>query len=237
MKLHLLEHDPINLSNTNITTWAKKKGYQLSRTYVCEHEKLPVIDDFDWLMVMGGSPHAWEENVHAWLPAEKEFIAKVLDHNKIIMGVCFGSQLLAEALGGSVFTSEYQEIGWHEVVLTHEGRDSFLFKNIPERFTTFHWHSDHFSLPPECNSLAYSKPSANQAFTCEDRPLAGLQFHPEYTPELVKFFAHGWGHEWEKAQFVSGKDRVLDQTEELADTYWLMANLLDNMDRQFAGSS
>ena len=235
MKIHLLEHDPIDLTNTNMTAWAQKRGYSLTHTYVCNNEKLPSIDDFDWLMIMGGSPHAWEENIHSWLAPEKEFIAEALDRNKIMLGVCFGAQLLAEALGGDVFSNEYQEIGWYDVQLTSEGRDSFLFKNIPERFTTFHWHSDHFSLPPDCNRLAYSKPSANQAYTCEGRPLVGLQFHPEYTLELVKYFAHEWSKEWKKAQYVAGKDAVLAQTEKLSDTYWLMAKLLDNMDREITG--
>ena len=154
-----------------------------------------------------------------------------------MLGVCFGAQLLAEALGSHVFTNEYQEIGWYDVQLTYKGRDSYLFKNIPERFTTFHWHSDHFSLPPDCNRLAYSKPTANQAYTCNGRPVVGLQFHPEYSLELVKYFADGWGHEWEKAQYVAGKDGVLAQTEKISDTYWLMAALLDNMDLEFTGKS
>jgi len=84
MRLHLLEHDPIDLSHTNMTMWAKKKGYQLTHTYICNNEKLPAINDFDWLMVMCGFPHAWEEGANPWLPGEKEFIAKVLDSGKII---------------------------------------------------------------------------------------------------------------------------------------------------------
>jgi GMP synthase-like glutamine amidotransferase len=233
MRLHLLEHDPIDLSHTNITIWAQKKKYKINRTYVCNHETLPAIDNFDWLMVMGGSPHAWEEDVHLWLPAEKEFIAQALDHNKIILGVCFGAQLLAEALGGEVFPNKHKEIGWHEVTLTPEGSKSFLFKNIPESFMTFHWHSDHFSLPPGCTRLAHSKPTANQAYISQGRPIAGVQFHPEYPLDLVRYFAREWGEEWERGPFVAGKEAVQFQTEQMPDTYWLMSTLLDNMDREF----
>ncbi len=102
MRLHLLEHDPIDLSNTNMTIWAERKGYQIAHTYVCNNEKLPFIDDFDWLVVMGGSPHAWEEKINPWLPEEKELIAETFGSSKVIFGVCFGAQLLAEALGGKV---------------------------------------------------------------------------------------------------------------------------------------
>jgi len=233
MRLHLLEHDPIDLSNTNMTIWAERKGYQIAHTYVCNNEKLPSIDDFDWLMVMGGSPHAWEEGVNSWLPGEKEFIAKVIDNGKIILGVCFGAQLLAEALGGKVFPNDQKEIGWYEVTLTPEGQNSFLFKSIPKRFMTFHWHSDHFSLPPKCTRLAYSEPTANQAYISEGHPIAGVQFHPEYTREMVRHFAREEGNEWKKDHFVAGKEAVLAQTEQIPDTYWLMAALLDNMEREF----
>lgn len=236
MRLHLIEHDPIDMSRTNITKWAEAKGYQITQTYICKNEKMPAIDDVDWLMVMGGSPHAWEEDVHAWLAPEKEFIVRALDNNKPILGICFGAQLLAEALGGSVFRSENEEIGWIEVTLTEEGKNSFLFQNVPETFLTFHWHSDHFSLPPGCTKLAYSEPTANQAYICKERPIAAVQFHPEYTRDMVQQFAREWGDEWQKGPFVAGKEAVLAQTEEIPDTYWLMTTLLNNMVREFGTS-
>ena len=58
MRLHLLEHDPIDLSRTYITMWAKNKGHQVTHTYLCNDEELPAIDDFDWLMVMGAFAQA-----------------------------------------------------------------------------------------------------------------------------------------------------------------------------------
>ena len=236
MRLHLFEHDPIDMSRTNITKWAEAKGYQITQTYICKNEKMPAIDDVDWLMVMGGSPHAWEEDVHPWLAPEKEFIVRALDNNKPILGICFGAQLLAEALGGSVFRNENEEIGWIEVTLTEEGRNSFLFQNVPETFLTFHWHSDHFSLPAGCIRLAYSEPTANQAYVCKERPIAAMQFHPEYTRDMVKQFAREWGDEWQKGPFVAGKEAVLAQTEKIPDTYWLMTTMLDNMVREFGTS-
>jgi GMP synthase-like glutamine amidotransferase len=233
MRIHLLEHDLMDLSETNMTSWAQAKGYAIAQTYVCKNEKLPALADFDWLMVMGGSPHAWEEDSLPWLAPEKEFIAEVLDRNKIIFGVCFGAQLLAEALGGTVYQNDHEEIGWHEVALTPDGKNSFLFRDIPERFVCFHWHSDHFSLPPGCTRLAYSEPTPNQAFVMEGKPIAAVQFHPEYTPNMVSHFAHEWGHEWKPGPFVAGREAVLDQTKALPDTYWLMAAVLDNMEQKF----
>ncbi|MBW2472557.1 MAG: type 1 glutamine amidotransferase [Deltaproteobacteria bacterium] len=233
MRLHLLEHDPFDFSNTNISIWAGKKGYHIAHTYLCNNQTLPAINDFDWLIVMGGSPHAWEEEVYLWLPAEKKFIAEVLDHNKIILGICFGAQLLAETLGGEVFVNPQREIGWYDVTLTAEGRRSYLFQNVPQQFTTFHWHADHFKLPPGCTRLAYSEATENQAYISREQPVAGIQFHPEYPLAMVQHFAREYGDEWQTGPYVAGKEKVLAQTEHIPETYGLMATILDNMDRQF----
>ena len=132
-----------------------------------------------------------------------------------------------------ILCSYHNEIGWYEVSLTTEGRGSFLFQGIPKTFVTFHWHSDHFSLPAGCARLAFSKATENQAFIRQGSPVVGVQFHPEYTRELIKYSSQKYGHEWIQDLFVSGKEAVLTQTEQLPDTYWLMETLLDNIDREF----
>ena len=148
----------------------------------------------------------------------------------------FGAQLLAEALGGRIFPNKHKEIGWHAVSVNREGQESFLFQNIPASFITFHWHSDHFSLPGNCTRLAASKASVNQAFVCKDRPLVGLQFHPEYTREMVNYYAAEHSQDWVPDEFVSGKDKVLARTKEIPDTYWLMETLLNNMEQEFTNA-
>ncbi len=233
MRLHLFEHDPYDFSLTNITIWAERKGHELSQTYVCRKEELPSTDDLDWLLVMGGSQHVWEEEANPWMLEEKAAIRRAMDQGKPILGICFGAQLIAEALGAGVFPNTHTEIGWHDIVLTPEGRESLLFRGIPDRFTTFHWHSDHFSLPRGCITLAHSEATPHQAFIRKDDPVVGLQFHPEYTREMVRYFSNEEGDGWVPDLFVSGKKRVLRETREIPDTYWLMETLLDNMEEAF----
>ena len=50
MRIQLIEHDPEDFSRTNISLWAAEKGYRVNQIYVCNKEKLPPIDSFDWLM-------------------------------------------------------------------------------------------------------------------------------------------------------------------------------------------
>jgi GMP synthase-like glutamine amidotransferase len=233
MRIHLIEHDPDDFSRTNITIWAEKKGHKISTTNIFDTDELPDPDDFDWLMVMGGSQHAWEEDAYPWITREKRFITKVLDKGRIILGICLGAQLLAQVLGGRIFPNDYQEIGWHEVSLTSDGGKSFLLNNIPDTFTTFHWHTDHFSLPRGCKRLAFSTATNNQVFIHNSIPVVGIQFHPEYTRELINSSALKYGHEWVEGPYVRDKEAVLSKTDEIPDTYWLMEALLNNMEREF----
>ena len=236
MRIQLIEHDPEDFSRTNISFWAAEKGHPLNQTFICNNEALPPVDSFDWLMVMGGSQHAWDEQGNSWLQEEKAFVREALDKGKLILGICFGAQILAEALGGRIFPNEHKEIGWHDVSLNRQGRESFLFQNIPQSFVSLHWHSDHFSLPANCTRLANSKASENQAFVCNGRPLVGLQFHPEYTRDMVKYYAGEHSQDWVPDMFVSSGDEVLARTDEIPDTYWLMEALLNNMELEFTNT-
>ncbi len=72
MRLHLLEHDPDYFTETNIAVWAKKKDYTITKTDVFNQEQFPHQDHFDWLIIMGGSQHIWQEQANQWLISEKK---------------------------------------------------------------------------------------------------------------------------------------------------------------------
>ncbi|MEW6264016.1 MAG: type 1 glutamine amidotransferase [Thermodesulfobacteriota bacterium] len=233
MRLHLLEHEPAETGPDNVTTWARSRGHELEQTDVHAGAGLPCPDDFDWLVVLGGSMHAWEEDKFPWLAREKCFIARTVEAGRIVLGLCFGAQLLAQVLGGRVFPNSEPEIGWHEVELTEAGRESFLFQGLPDRFTTFHWHGDHFSLPEGALTLASSPATPHQAFILPDRPMVGVQFHPEYTRAMIAYYARVHGREWTPARYVTGGEETIARTATLPDTFRLMASLLDNLVRRF----
>ena len=127
MRIQLIEHDPEDFSRTNISFWAAKKDYSVNQIYVCNNEDLPSLESFDWLMVMGGSQHAWDDQSNSWLQEEKAFIGEVLAKGKPFLGICFGAQLLAESLGGRLFPNTYKEIGWHEVSVNAAGSGFLSF--------------------------------------------------------------------------------------------------------------
>jgi GMP synthase (glutamine-hydrolysing) len=149
------------------------------------HEQpAPVNDGFGAAMVFGGEMNVDQEDKHPWLRDEKRFLRELLDRGTPLLGVCLGSQLVAEAAGGEVRRAERPEIGWHEIALTPEGMADPLLSVMPERFESFQYHHYEWLLPPGGITLAHSE-LALQAFRLGERPVWGLQFHPEVTePDL-----------------------------------------------------
>ena len=84
-----------------------------------------------------------------------------------MLGVCFGSQLLAEAAGRRCAARREPEIGWYEVELTPEGSADPLLGFLPERFESLQWHHYEWLLPPGAVALARSAVCL-QAFRLEE---------------------------------------------------------------------
>ena len=97
-------------------------------------------------------------------------------------------QLLAAALGASVFTAERPEVGLLEVELTDEGRADPLFAGLDDRLVSLQWHGDTFELPPGAVRLARSPAAENQAFRSGEAAY-GVQFHLEVTAEMAREWA------------------------------------------------
>jgi GMP synthase-like glutamine amidotransferase len=98
-----------------------------------------------------------------------------------VLGICFGGQALAAALGGEVRVAPRPEIGWYEL----EPRDPTV-----EPGPWFQWHVDTFTVPDGAHELART-PDCPQAFRLGAS--VGLQFHPEATPEIIAGWI-GTGH-------------------------------------------
>lgn len=182
MHIHILQHVPYE-SPGSITDWAAEKGFPVSYTRFYENGSLPKPEDFDLLVIMGGPMNIYESEKFPWLTPEKAFIKNCLLAKKKILGICLGSQLLADALGAKVFHNKEKEIGWFPVykVGTHSVLDVFPEKAV----TAFHWHDDTYDLPAGAEPIFYSEATKNQGFVYEDR-VFGLQFHWEVQQETVR---------------------------------------------------
>lgn len=230
MKLHYLQHVAFE-GLANVEPWAKEKGFAISRTRLFLGEELPGMDDFDWLVVMGGPMNIYEENLFPWLAAEKEFIAEAIRSNKRVIGICLGAQLISDVLGGPVYRNQYKEIGWGQVSLTPEARRSPVFGTLPDRFTAFHWHGDTFRLAPGSGRMAESEGCAIQAFEYNEGKVIGLQFHLESSPESVQTLIDHCGDELVDGKYIQKAEEILSRPEAYGEIRELMTVLLDNLMR------
>jgi GMP synthase-like glutamine amidotransferase len=165
-------------------------GHELVE-WLPHEEPPPELERFGGAIVFGGEAQVDEEDAHPWLRPEKAVLHELLDRRTPLLGVCLGSQLVAEAAGAVVREAKTPEIGWHEIELTAAGMDDPVLGFLPERFEGFQWHHYEWLLPPGAVALARS-PACLQSFRLEDRPTWGVQFHPEVTRADLDSWLDGW---------------------------------------------
>ncbi len=123
------------------------------------------------------------------------WIRTLVERQKPLLGVCYGHQAIAAALGGRV---ELHPGGWElgtvEVELTDEGRDDPLFAGYPDRFQVQATHEDYVvELPPGGVSLASNAHTAIQALAVGES-CRGIQFHAEVTADISRDFVARRAH-------------------------------------------
>lgn len=143
----------------------------------------------------------------------------VMEQELPVLGICYGMQLLAHALGGKVDPADHREYG--PATITVES-DHPLFTGLPERLDVWMSHGDHITRMPDGFRVLAKSPNSPIAAMGTDR-YAGIQFHPEvqHTPRggdmlrnfLVKMC--GCGTTWSPESFIEAairdiRDRVGD---------------------------
>jgi len=185
MKFLILQH--INIEHPGIfLKYMNEDQVQIDTIELDEGEKIPKLDSYDAMIVMGGPMDTWEEERYPWLKIEKENIHNfVKNKKKPYLGLCLGAQLLSEAIGGKVRKMKTPEIGVLEVSVTD---NKSLFKGLNKKLKVLQWHSyEAYDLPFNTKLLASSPECKAQAFSCDNA--FGLQFHVEQTNETVPQWA------------------------------------------------
>ncbi|PWU00224.1 MAG: amidotransferase [Candidatus Melainabacteria bacterium] len=210
IKVQVLQHVSFE-APFNIETWAREKGFKVAKTYLFDEPlRLPQVNNFDYLVIMGGPMGANDDKKFPWLTQEKKLIEGAIAAQKKVLGVCLGAQLVAQALGASVSTSPHKEIGWFPIESVNGG--TTLNGLIPSPLLVLHWHADSFELPQGAKRLARSSVCENQAFIWSERVL-GLQFHLEVQPEHVRdFVAHCRKELTEGGPFVQRAESILAES-------------------------
>jgi GMP synthase-like glutamine amidotransferase len=227
MKVHWLQHLPFE-GLGSMGTYFRQKGLPSTSTHFYLNQPLPSLNDFDWLIIMGGFMGANDDGEYSWLTAEKAFIKKAIDCGKVVIGVCLGAQLIAAALGAKVYKNKYKEIGWFDIMPSNDAKKTILSDCFAETQDAFHWHGDTFDLPKGAIHLASSQACKNQGFVLDNR-VVGFQFHLETTQATAKDLIEHCRNELDGSKYVQSESEMLSDISRFDRINNVMCSILDKL--------
>lgn len=169
---------------------AAERGFEVVSVMVPDETRLPDPTAFDLVVSLGSSDSATDTHV-PWVAQESALLRAAIARDVPVLGICFGGQMLAHALGAAVRKGPHPEIGWFAIETS-----------VPDLIPAgpwLQWHYEVFDVPAGATEIARS-PAGPQAFT--HGPHLGLQFHPELTADML----HGWVRESAKELSRAGVD-------------------------------
>jgi GMP synthase-like glutamine amidotransferase len=188
------------------------RGYDVQEFLVVpeEHFHAPSVSatfpdplHYDALVPMGAPWSVYDhDKIGTWIRDEIDFLRRGHEAGVPVLGICFGGQALAAALGGAVIPSSRPEVGWTAVTTSRP--------DLVEPGPWFQWHGDRWVLPEGVDPIA-STDLCDQAFVV-GRSL-GVQFHPELTPAMLEGWLGNGGDEHARALGIDPAQLVKETAE------------------------
>ena len=153
-------------------------GFETKAWFVVDEAYPTSPAEADGWLITGSKHGAYED--HPWIPPLEDFIRDVYADGRPMVGICFGHQIIAQALGGKVVRAGKP---MHGKVSTVTVKPDPLFQGMPESFEATRYHSltvDQASLPGGVEVLATADDDGEiMALKVRSSMTYGVQFHPE----------------------------------------------------------
>jgi GMP synthase (glutamine-hydrolysing) len=153
----------------------------------------PELDRFGGLVVLGSTYNVEHADEQPFIKELRELTREAVDRGTPFLGVCFGAQVLAWALGAAVMKAPVREVGFETIRPLPGAASDPLLSHYADGDAVFEWHMDTFELPERAVLLAAGDRVPNQAFRVGDRTW-GVQFHLEVDAAEVE----SWLQEYAK---------------------------------------
>ena len=170
-------------------------GFDIEKVNTRKHRVPSDPTQYSAIVILGGPMSVYENS---------DFIKNQISLTQIagkkktpLLGICLGSQIIAQSSGGTVFKGPTKEIGWYKIMIESSGSEELFSGFDNSTPTVFQWHGDTYSLPKTARILARSD-MYPQAFAIGS--LIGIQFHLEVTEKMIQSWLRNY-----KAEVVSEK--------------------------------
>ena len=175
-------------------------GFAFTECFREQPDEWPSLDGHDLVLMLGSEWSVYWPQVAESVASEAALIRDAQLRGVPQFGICFGTQTMAHALGGTVERARTPEIGWYEIV-----------SDVPEAIAAgpwMQWHYDVITVPPGAEELARSE-IGPQAWRM-GRSFC-TQFHPEATESMLSRWSRGAGAA-ELVSFGSSVEALMDDT-------------------------
>lgn len=188
---------------------------------VCDDEWPEASDDCDAYITTGSRSSVYDDV--PWIHRLKAFVRQLDDAGKPYVGICFGHQMLAEALGGRVTKAP---TGWGVGVHAGEIRQTEAWMQPPQsQFQLQYMHQDQVLELPANAVLLGSSAHCPVAMFRLGQHMLGIQAHPEFTADYSRALLHDRRARIGDERTQQALDSLNQPTDEAAVAQWIAAFL------------
>jgi GMP synthase-like glutamine amidotransferase len=183
-KILFLQNGTMEYSVSRVDLRFEEAGFEVDYCWAYNNIFPKNLDGYAGAFI-SGSPHGAYEDI-PWIQQEHQIIEALAKREVPMLGVCFGTQILASALCGQdqVFRRETCEVDYKDLEVHHPEQHDPLLVSIGNKVRMFIWHNDEVRHDhPDMQILASSDLCPNQIWRYRDLPMWGIQGHPELTRE------------------------------------------------------